>query len=88
MRIGEVKTDENQYVKGPILIFTACKISGHIVLDWKILLEITEYYMCPCCRHLFMILNIVWTQKLWAGFNLKPAFAANSMLAELRFNEI
>ncbi len=61
MRNGEVSDDEKRYERDPIRIFRVCKISGHFVLDKKISIEITEYYGCPCYRHIFIILNIIWT---------------------------
>ena len=63
MRIAEVNNDEKRYEKDIILTFKMCKISGHIVFGWKILNEITESYGCPCYRHIFMILNIIWTKQ-------------------------
>ena len=63
MRIGEVNNGENRYEKDLIRISWTCKISGHFVLCKKISNEITEYYGCPCYRHIFMILNIIGTQQ-------------------------
>ena len=69
MCIDEMNNGKIRFEKDLILISRSCKISGHFVLGWKKLNEITEYYRCPCYRHIFIVLNIIWTQRLWIRYN-------------------